>query len=102
MRRQGSRNRNRNAPDHNGKRDRPKVGSVKRVQDVKNEIHKVTTKTAKLRDNVASDRNLGEIVKLQPTANVLNADRISENVNHGDKKLNLAVVRATPKIPRPR
>ena len=100
MRRQASRNRN--APDHNGKRDRPNVGSVKRVQDVKNEIHKVTNKTAKLRDNVASDRNLGGIVRLQPTVNDLNADRISENVNHGDKKLKLAGVRATSKIPRPR
>ncbi len=100
MRRQASRNRN--APDHNGKRDRPNVGSVKRVQDVKNEIHKVTNKTANLRDNVASDRNLGGIVRLQPTVNDLNADRISENVNHGDKKLHLAGVRATLKIPRPR
>ncbi len=100
MRRQASRNRN--APDHNGKHGRPNVGSVKRVQDVKNEIHRVTNKTAKPRDNVASDRNLGEIVNRQPTDNVLNADRISENVNQGGKKLRLVGVRATSKIPRPR
>ena len=95
--------------DHSGNRDRPNVdspnvGSGKRVQDVKNRIHKVTSKTTKSRDNDASDndRNRDETAKLQPIGNAPNAIPISENVNHGDKRLRLEVVQATSRHLRPR
>ncbi len=101
--------RNRNALDHSGNDDRPNdsspnVGSGKRVQDVKSKIHNATSKTTKSRDNDASDndRNRDETAKLQPIGNAPNAIPISENVNHGDKRLRLEVVQATSRHLRPR